>query len=77
MEKVIFIINQKIRRKFYELGIYGKFDVKRVDVPYTKFWILNPYLCWTGRLADSDIAKLFVGTMIHKKYIELNSKNAR
>ena len=64
-------------KKFYELGIYGKFDVKRVDVPYTKFWILNPYLCWTGRLVDSDIAKLFVGTMIHKKYIELNSKNAK
>lgn len=64
-------------KKFYNLGIYGKFDVKKVDVPYTKFWILNPYLCWTGRLVDSDIAQLFVGTAIHKKYIELNSKNAR
>ena len=55
-------------KKFYNLGIYANFDVKKVDVPYTKYWILNPYLAFNGKLITSDIAKLFVGTMIEKQY---------
>ena len=68
-------------KKFYNLGLYGKFDVKKYNVPYTKYWILNPYLCHKGRLIDSDISKLFEGTLIHILYMEfdalITSRDAR
>lgn len=60
-----------ILKKFYDLGVYGRFDVKRIDVPYTKFWVLNPYLCFSGRVVDSDIAQLFKGTVIQLKFKQL------
>ena len=60
-----------ILKKLYDLGVYAKFDVKKVNVPYTKYWILNPYICFSGRLIDSDIAKLFEGTVIQLKFESL------
>lgn len=57
-----------IFKKLYNLGVYANFDVKKVNVPYTKYWILNPYICFSGRLIDNDIAKLFEGTMIEMKF---------
>lgn len=64
-------------RKFYNLGIYGNFDVKRLDYPYTKFWILNPYLSIKGDKMDSDISKLFEGTVIHLKFMEFLERDAQ
>ena len=57
-----------IFKKLYDLGVYANFDVKKVNVPYTKYWILNPYICFSGRLIASDIAKLFEGTAIEMKF---------
>lgn len=55
-------------KKLFTLGVYAKFDVVKPDVPYTKYWILNPFLSFTGKTLDSDIAKLFVGTVIEKEF---------
>lgn len=56
---------KSVLTKLYDLGVYARFDVKRVDVPYTKFWVLNPYLCFRGSEITDDISKLFRGTVIH------------
>lgn len=53
-----------VLKKLWKLGVYGKFEVYDVNKPYTKYWILNPYLSFTGKLIKSDIAELFSGTMI-------------
>ncbi len=59
---------KKLVEKLFDLGVYAKFEVANVDVPYTKYWILNPYLSFSGRLIASDIARLFIGTKIEKAY---------
>jgi hypothetical protein len=47
--------------RFMDLGIYTTQE-------YTKFWILNPYLSFGGKLIHSDIAKLFEGTKLTNEY---------
>lgn len=54
--------------KLFKLGVYAKFEAYKPDVPYTKYWILNPYLSFSGRLIHSDIARLFIGTVIEKEF---------
>ena len=64
--------------KLHSLGVFGKFDVVREDSPYTKYWILNPYLSFGGKLIQSDIANLFKGTRLTNEYyrrLEKNTKN--
>ena len=50
--------------KLFKIGVYGKFEVYDKTKPYTRFWILNPYLSFDGRIIHSDIAELFKGTEI-------------
>lgn len=57
-----------ILQKLFSLGVYGKFDVVDVDKGYTKYWIFNPYLSFSGRLLKSDIASLFKGTHCAKAF---------
>lgn len=57
-----------ILNKLFKLGVYAKFEVVKPDVPYTKYWILNPYLSFSGKLIYSDIADLFKGTTIELEY---------
>lgn len=54
--------------KLFKLGVYAKFEAYKPDVPYTKYWILNPYLSFSGKLIHSDIAQLFIGTVIEKEF---------
>lgn len=54
--------------KLLHLGVYGKFEIHKQDAPYTKYWILNPYLAFSGKIISSDIAKLFIGTTIEIEY---------
>lgn len=54
--------------KLWKLGVYGKFEVYDKTKPYTKYWILNPYLSFNGKLINSDIAGLFKGTEIALNY---------
>lgn len=65
-------------QKLYDFGIYAKFQVAREDAPYTKYWILNPYLSFGGALIQSDISELFRGTKLTNEYyrrLELKSTN--
>lgn len=59
---------KKLVEKLFDLGVYAKFEVAKEDVPYTKYWVLNPYLSFSGRLIASDITRLFIGTKIEKAY---------
>jgi len=56
--------------KLFRLGVYAKFEVYDITKPYTKYWILNPYLSFSGKLINSDIAKLFLGTLLTKHYYD-------
>jgi hypothetical protein len=69
-EKLSVSINKikSVLQRLWELGIYGKFDVAEVGKPYTRYWILNPYLSFNGKLINSDIAKLFENTHIAKAH---------
>jgi len=60
--------SKKLFEKLFDLGIYARFDVKKEEIPYTKYWILNPYLSFGGRLIQSDIAELFKGTKLTNEY---------
>lgn len=51
----------------FELGVYGRFEVAEVDKPYTKYWVLNPFLVYNGgRSIYTDIKRLFINTHIAK-----------
>ena len=65
-------IVKPILAKLWDLGVYGRFEVKQVDKPYTKHWIFNPYLSFSGRLIHSDIARLFLGTHCTKAFYDEN-----
>ncbi len=56
--------------KLFKLGVYAKFEVYDVTKPYTKYWILNPYLSFSGKLINSDIARLSSGTKITLFYYD-------
>lgn len=60
--------------KLHQLGIYAKFDIVKENVPYTKYWILNPYLSFGGKMINSDIATLFEGTKLTNEYYKRLSK---
>ena len=51
-----------ILNKLWELGVYGKFEVKDVNISYTKYWIFNPFLSFSGKIINSDISNLFKRT---------------
>jgi hypothetical protein len=54
--------------KLFELGVYGKFEVYNVDKGYSKFWIFNPYLSFSGKIIPSDIVNLFKSTHVAKAF---------
>lgn len=54
--------------KLWKLGVYAKFEVYDKSKPYTKYWILNPYLSFNGQVIKSDIASLFKGTYVAMAY---------
>lgn len=57
-----------ILKRLFDFGVYGRFEAAKPDVPYTKYWILNPYLTMSSKLAYSDIAELFRGTHVEKAF---------
>ena len=67
-----FNIDRRVSNKlfffFFELGVYAKFEAFKPDIPYTKYWILNPYLSFSGKIINSDIRHLFYGTVLEKVY---------
>lgn len=71
-----FSINERrikiILTKLFEMGVYAKFEVVRVndvfEPEYKKYWILSPYISFTGRLISNDIRLLFDGTLLERHY---------
>lgn len=57
-----------ILKKLFNLGVYGKFEVKDFDKPYTKYWVLNPYLSFSGKVIDTTLKDMFKNTLIGKAY---------
>ena len=52
-------------------GVYGEFKIiKEEDPKWKKFWILNPYLSFSGKLITSDIATLFIGTRVTNAFFK-------
>jgi hypothetical protein len=60
--------------KLFELGVYGQFLVSERDRPYTKYWILNPYLSFAGKLIGTDIKNLFQNTILTQEYYKNSSQ---
>jgi hypothetical protein len=60
--------SRKIFEKLFKLGVYARFEAYKPELPYSKYWILNPYLSFSGKLIGSDIAKLFEGTTLTNEY---------
>lgn len=57
-------------KKLFDIGVYGKFEVSDRDCAYKKYWILNPYLSFSGKLIHSGISDLFLGTPIGRNYFD-------
>ena len=53
-----------VLKRLFDLGGYGRFEVAEPNKPYTKYWILNPYLSFNGRVIEKSIAELFKGTIV-------------
>lgn len=54
--------------KLFKLGVYGRFEVADPNKEYTKFWILNPYLSFNGKVISQSIADLFKNTIVAKAF---------
>ena len=65
---------KKILNRLFDIGVFAKFEVSKTDVPYTKYWILNPYVSFKGKLVNSDIARLFHGTLIHNEFVKFQNQ---
>ena len=57
-----------IMDRLFEFGVYGKFEAYKPERPYTKYWIINPYLSFSGKIIKSDIQELFEGTHCEKAF---------
>jgi len=65
-----------ILKKLWELGVYGKFEVKDADKPYTKYWIFNPYLsCSEEFVFTKEIDDLFKKTLFFNKDLDYDLSN--
>lgn len=58
----------KTLKKLFDYGVYARFEAVDPTKSYTKYWLLNPYLCFSGRVIKSDIAELFKGTRIGRNF---------
>jgi hypothetical protein len=62
----------RIFKKLFDLGVYGRFEVAKPHLPHGKYWIVNPYLSFAGKLIHSDVANLFKDTIIHMAFSEMD-----
>ena len=66
-----------ILKKLFDIGVYAKFEVSKITEGYKKYWILNPYVSFKGRLIDSEIIKLFYDTEVESAYAKQYFKEKR
>lgn len=53
-----------VLKKLFDLGVYGKFEIVDASKGYTRYWLFNPFLSFSGQIIKSDIANLFKGTKV-------------
>ncbi len=61
---------KQILKVLFLYGVYGKFEVYNPDKPFTKYWIINPFLSFSGTHIDTEIVNLFKDTYIAKAYFD-------
>lgn len=59
-----------ILQTLFNLGVYAGFEYYDADKGYTKYWLFNPYLSFSGKLINSDIKQLFKNTHIGKVFLK-------
>lgn len=50
--------------KFYDLGLYSSSSVMDYTGVEKTYWVLNPYLAFSGRLISKSLKRLFIGTKL-------------
>lgn len=76
LKELMEILNVSINKvkpilaQLFEFGVYGKFQVKEAHIPYTKYWVFNPYLSFSGKIINSDISNLFRKTHCAKAFYD-------
>lgn len=58
----------KIFKKLEALGVYGEFSITNTYGVRDKYWILNPYISFKGKLISDEIVNLFYKTKIAKEF---------
>ena len=55
-----------IFNKLFELGVFAKFEIseRNQNKQYTKYWIFNPYLSFTGSKIPVAVLEMFKNTEI-------------
>ena len=66
------IVLKKMFAKLSALGVYGQFEVADKFSPYTKYWLLSPYLMFSGETKNSSIKFLFDNTHVHNAFLDPN-----
>lgn len=52
----------KLFKKLFDLGVYGRFEVTEQDKAFKKYWVFNPYLAFNGRAINTNTKNLFSNT---------------
>lgn len=60
--------------KFRNLGVFGEFGIVEHGNRPQRYWILNPYLSFSGKIIDSGIANYFKNTSIGLAYLSNNAR---
>ena len=56
----------KVLDTLFKHGVYGSFNVYNDPVTYKNYWLLNPYLAFSGKYIEKGIVELFKNTTIAK-----------
>ncbi len=59
---------KQVLQKLFVLGVYGKFEIAEYGKPFTKYWILNPYLSFNGKVINKSVAELFKNTLVAQAF---------
>ena len=67
----------KVSARLYGFGVYGKWEngieIKEGE-EYKKYWVLNPYLSYNGRVIDESILDLFKDSVPAKIYAKIKNR---
>jgi len=57
-----------VLKRLHYFGVYRKYEVVDKYKPHTKYWALNPYLSYSGRLIKEELSSIFKDTRIAMIY---------